>query len=316
MSEEITKESLMEGIFGQKISSVGEISINSNSSNIIDVPLEDIRDFGGENRKHRFKLNETKVDEIADSIDVIGKILTPCIIRKDPENITKYECLAGHHRRAAAEKKGLKCVPAIVIKCDSDIEAQAITAITNTQREELTIMEKAYLLRYQYDYLKHQGKSSNGKWAIKELEKENNESASTLLRYIKLTNLIEELQNCVENKSIPKNAAIVLADLSKENQKFIYDIINSNGVTVSVSQAMILKEKAKELTLNEIRNIIICDEDKKIKKFNVYIPGYAKDYFPDECNTAKKRNDLILKLLIAYKENPDMIEDPEGDIDE
>ena len=151
----------------------------------------------------------------------------------------------------------------------------------------------------------------------KELEKENSESASTLLRYIKLTNLIEELQNCVEEKTIPKNAAIVLADLSEENQRLVYDIINSNGVSISVNQAMMLKEKAKEeLTLDEIRDVIICDENKKVKKFNVSIPGYAKDYFPDECNTAKKRNDLILKLLIAYKDNPDMIEEPKGDIDE
>ena len=147
MNDNITREELMAGIFGRQNVN-GKTPININASKIVEVDLEDIRDFGGGNREHKFLINEKKVKEIADSIDIIGKIFMPCILRYDPDNIKEYECLAGMHRRRAAELKGLKTVPALIIDCDNDVEANAISAINKTQRESLTIMERDWKFRY------------------------------------------------------------------------------------------------------------------------------------------------------------------------
>ena len=313
MENKLDRQELMGSLFGepdriQKTDSESAAEPPSETA-VEEIDITAIRDYGGKGRKHRFKLNLSKVEEIADSLDSIGKILTPCIVRRDPDGDAEYEMLSGHHRKEAAIRKGLQTLPCIVVSVKDDIEANAITAITNKQREKLTVMEKAYIYRYEYDLIKSQGREKeNGKWSVDEIAEKESSSGRTIQRLIKLTYLIEDLQQMIDAGSLSKKAGHELAALNKDEQKLIHGLLTEDDIKISTKQAAEIKKQSKEgrLTRDVAMSIISEDKEKSdantgSKKISISIPREYGELFPPACSTKEKREKVIIWLLENYQ---------------
>ena len=146
--------------------------INPKLEEVVEVPLEEIRDFGGSYGTNRFQIRQEKVEEVAKSIQVSG-ILTPCIVRNDKSGLAKYECIAGHTRRKAAELAGKRTIPVIIRDC-SDEEAVEMMAATNQQREDLLPSEKGWIYRIEYESMKRKAGRRNGSPVGNQTEEERN----------------------------------------------------------------------------------------------------------------------------------------------
>ena len=313
MENKLDRQELMESLFGetdrfQKTDSESA-AVPSSETAVEEIDITAIRDYGGNGRKHRFRLDLSKVEEIADSIDSIGKILTPCIVRRDPDGDAEYEMLSGHHRKEAAKKKGLQTLPCIVVNVKDDIEANAITAITNKQREKLTVMEQAYIYRYEYDLIKSQGREKeNGKWSVDEIAENENSSGRTIQRLIKLTYLIEDLQQMIDAGSLSKKAGHELAALNKDEQKLIHGLQTEEDIKISTKQAAEIKKLSKEGLLTREAAILILsegreksDENTVSRKISISLPREYGKLFPPACSTKEKREKVMIWLLKNYR---------------
>lgn len=146
--------------------------INPKLEEVVEVPLEEIRDFGGSYGTNRFQIRQAKVEEVAKSIRVSG-VLTPCIVRNDKSGLAKYECIAGHTRRKAAELAGKRTIPVIIRDC-SDEEAVEMMAATNQQREDLLPSEKGWIYRIEYESMKRKAGRRNSSQVGNQTEEERN----------------------------------------------------------------------------------------------------------------------------------------------
>lgn len=313
MENKLDRQELMGSLFGepdrfQKADSESAAGTSSETA-VEEIDITAIRDYGGKGRKHRFRLDFSKVEEIADSIDSIGKILTPCIVRRDPDGAAEYEMLSGHHRKEAAIKKGLKTLPCIVVNVKDDIEANAITAITNKQREKLTVMEQAYIYRYEYDLIKSQGREKeNGKWSVDEIAENESSSGRTIQRLIKLTYLIEDLQQMIIAGSLSKKAGHELAALKISEQKLIHGLLTEEDIKISTKQAAEIKKQSKEgLLTREVAMSILSkgkgksDERTGNRRIRISVPKEYGKFFPSSCSTKEKREKVIIWLLKNYQ---------------
>ena len=293
--------------------------INTNSAEIVEIEPKEIREYGGENRQQIFSYSEERVQEIADSAKIIG-ILDPAIVRPDPDKVAKYELLAGRHRRKAAEILGIK-LPCIIRDCD-DLEASVIMASSNRQREARTIMEKAWTYRFEYELLKRQGErndlaESDNKWSIDILAENADESKKTIQRLIRLTYLIQQLCEYVENndKRLPRMAAVELSYLPSDEQSICWCLIALNNKTISVEKAKEIRTFFEHLdydwkqVLGEvtITNLLIdkffWEEDKlRKKKISISISDDIAALFPECADTKAKREHIISELLIRHKD--------------
>lgn len=294
---------------------------------IVYIDPHRIREFGGADRKQRFSFSQEVVDEIVESAKVLG-IQTPATVRVDPDNLADYEMISGRHRLRAALKLGIK-LPCIIKDCD-DIEASAIMAATNRQREKITTMEKAWTYRLEYEQMRRrQGErtdltnSQNGnklknKTSIDILAEGSAESKNTILRLIRLTYLIEplaQLINANKKKQFPMMAAVEVSYLTDKEQGHIQSIIVIEKMNLSVEAAKEIRRLSKEakeeanaeLTADEIYKIMKKDNEKetgevKDKKKNLIfsIPSELVDLFPKKADTKAKREKILLKLLTKY----------------
>lgn len=290
---------------------------------VVLVPLSEIRDFGGDYGKNRFHIRKDKVEEIAESIRISG-ILTPVILRPDKSGQAKYECIAGHTRRAAAVLAEMSEIPAIIRDCD-DEAAQEIMAATNHQREDLLPSEKAWLYRIQYDSMKrkagrkknggqvdHQNQEENGgqvghqKKAIDLLAEKSEDSRKQIQRYIRLSYLCEFLLNKVDEKKLAVNAAVDLSYLTEKEQTHVDSCITADRCKVSIEQAKELKAKSeqangegRELTVDEIRKILRAGSEvakPKVTEAKILLPDKLVSGIPGW----KKKNK---KYLSEYAES-------------
>lgn len=313
MGNKLDRQELMGSLFGEPDrfqKNDNEPAAGSSSETAVEeIEITAIRDYGGNGRKHRFRLDLGKVEEIAESIDSIGKILTPCIVRRDPDGAAEYEMLSGHHRKEAAKKKGLQTLPCIVVNVKDDIEANAITAITNKQREKLTVMEQAYIYRYEYDLIKSQGREKeNGKWSVDEIAENESSSGRTIQRLIKLTYLIEDLQQMIDEGSLSKKAGHELAALKISEQKLIQGLLTEKDIKISTKQAAEIKKQSKEglLTKDVAMSILSegkekSDENTGSRKISISIPKEYGEFFPPACRTKEKREKIMIWLLKNYQ---------------
>ena len=190
-----------------------------------------------------------------------------------------------------------------------DIEANAITAITNKQREKLTVMEQAYIYRYEYDLIKSQGREKeNGKWSVDEIAENEDSSGRTIQRLIKLTYLIEDLQKMIDAGSLSKKAGHELAALDKDEQKLIHGLLTEDDIKISTKQAAEIKKQSKEGLLTKETAISILSEGKEksdentgSKKISIGIPREYDELFPPACSTKEKREKVIIWLLENYQ---------------
>ena len=251
---------------------------------------------------HPFKvLDDEKMDTLVDSIRENG-ILNPVIVR--PDQSGNYEMISGHRRLHAAKIVGLKKVPAIV-KEMSDDEAIIKMVDANIQREEILPSERAFSLKMKMDAIKRQGKRSdltsdhNGpKLASVEVGQTVGISSTQVKRYIRLTELIPELLDYVDNKKIGLVMAVDLSYLDEQVQKWVYEYFKENGFLKPV-QVEALKNYPNLSNVTQFSVISIMNDalPKKSKESKLFFSAKKLDkYFPPQYST-KERESIIIQLL-------------------
>ena len=269
---------------------------------IQEIPLSELHPF----RNHPFKVKDDEaMMETADSIKQYG-VLVPAIARPDPEG--GYELVAGHRRHRASELAEKETMPVIVRDLDDDA-ATIIMVDSNLQRESLLPSERAFAYKMKLDAMKHQGErvdltSSQVGTKLRAdeiLAQQAGSSRNQVQRYIRLTELIPELMDMVDEKKIALNPAYELSFLKKEEQVDLLDAMDSEQATPSLSQAQRLKKYSQEghLTLDMMR--VIMGEEKKSDLDRVtFTSDTLRKYFP-ESYTPQRMQEIIIKLLKAWQ---------------
>ena len=269
---------------------------------IQEIPLSELHPF----KNHPFKVKDDEaMMETADSIKQYG-VLVPAIARPDPEG--GYELVAGHRRHRASELAEKETMPVIVRDLDDDA-ATIIMVDSNLQRESLLPSERAFAYKMKLEAMKHQGErvdltsSQVGtKWRADEiLAQQAGSSRNQVQRYIRLTELIPELMDMVDEKKIALNPAYELSFLKKEEQVDLLDAMDSEQATPSLSQAQRLKKYSQEgyLTLDMMR--VIMGEEKRSDLDRVtFTSDTLRKYFP-KSYTPQRMQETIIKLLEAWQ---------------
>ena len=270
-----------------------------------EIPLSELHPF----KNHPFKVKDDEaMMETADSVRQYG-ILVPAIARPDPEG--GYELVAGHRRHRASELAEKETMPVIVRDLDDDA-AIIIMVDSNLQRESLLPSERAFAYKMKLEAMKHQGErmdltcsqvgnKSAGKKSSELLAEQVGQSKNQIFRYIRLTELIPELLDMVDEKKIALNPAYELSFLKKEEQRDLLDAMDSEQATPSLSQAQRLKKYSQEghLTLDMMR--VIMGEEKKSDLDRVtFTSDTLRKYFP-KSYTPQRMQETIIKLLEAWQ---------------
>ena len=249
---------------------------------VIDIKLSDIDDFP----KHPFKVIENEdMYNMRDSIIENG-VLVPALVRPKPNG--KYEMVSGHRRKFASKLANKETIPCIVRELTDD-EATIIMVDSNLQREKVLPSEKAFAYKMKLEALKRQGfrtdltsvqleQKLKNKTSRKKIAEDMNESEATIQRYIRLTNLIPELLEMVDNDvmgltpSIGLTPSVKISFLTQEEQYFLLDYIECNEVTPSLSQAIDLKELSEkhELDSDKIQEILSVRKPNQIPKISFH----------------------------------------------
>ena len=270
---------------------------------IQEIPLSELHPF----RNHPFKVKDDEaMMETADSIKQYG-VLVPAIARPDPEG--GYELVAGHRRRRASELAEKETMPVIIRDLDDDA-ATIIMVDSNLQRESLLPSERAFAYKMKLEAVKHQGARTDltsrqvgekSQTSIQKVADQAGESQRQVQRYIRLTELIPELMDMVDEKKIALNPAYELSFLKKEEQRDLLDAMDSEQATPSLSQAQRLKKYSQEghLTLDMMR--VIMGEEKKSDLDRVtFTSDTLRKYFP-KSYTPQRMQETIIKLLEAWQ---------------
>ena len=270
-----------------------------------EIPLSELHPF----KNHPFKVKDDEaMMETADSVRQYG-VLVPAIARPDPEG--GYELVAGHRRHRASELAEKETMPVIVRDLDDDA-ATIIMVDSNLQRESLLPSERAFAYRMKLEAMKRQaGRPTKenrsqlgndlGKKSSELLAEQVGQSKNQIFRYIRLTELIPELLDMVDEKKIALNPAYELSFLKKEEQRDLLDAMDSEQATPSLSQAQRLKKYSQEghLTLDMMR--VIMGEEKKSDLDRVtFTSDTLRKYFP-KSYTPQRMQETIIKLLEAWQ---------------
>ena len=285
--------------------STEESRADAQREKVVEIPLSELHPFKG----HPFKVKDDEaMMETADSIKQYG-VLVPAIARPDPEG--GYELVAGHRRHRASELAEKETMPVIVRDLDDDA-ATIIMVDSNLQRESLLPSERAFAYKMKLDAMKHQGERVDltcsqvgnkleGKKSSEILAEQVGQSKNQIFRYIRLTELIPELLDMVDEKKIALNPAYELSFLKKEEQVDLLDAMDSEQATPSLSQAQRLKKYSQEghLTLDMMR--VIMGEEKKSDLDRVtFTSDTLRKYFP-KSYTPQRMQETIIKLLEAWQ---------------
>lgn len=288
-----------------KLTSIDELLGVMNEESAMEIELKSITPF----RSHPFKvLNDEKMEDLINSIKENG-VITPVLIRPTEKN--HYEMISGHRRLYAARKAGLGTIPAIVREL-SDDEAVIAMVDANIQREELLPSEKAFAYKMKLEAMKHQGgrtditSGQNGQKLERivsrdVLAEQVGESSKQIQRYIRLTELIPELLDMVDNKKIQFTVAVDISYIDKEMQKWIYEYIRDNGF-IKPNQIAVLRKRMEDENVGHSYMISIlnnCITPKKNRK--VTLPEKKlKHYFSPEYSQ-EQMEEIIVALLEKWK---------------
>lgn len=260
-------------------------------------------------KNHPFKvLNDEKMSDLVESIRVNG-ILSPVLVRPDGED--SYEMISGHRRMHAAKIVGLTMIPAIVREM-SDDEAVIYMVDSNIQREELLPSEKAFAFKMKLDAMKRQGKRTDltsdqnvqkFQTSRDSLASEFGISGPQISRYIRLTELIPDLLELVDNKRLQITAAVEISYVDKEIQQWICEYIHENG-NVKQNQIVILRQELLNGAITQSQLIDILNENAigRIPKKKVTLSEKKlSQYFPSHYTSAEMEK-VIVELLTNWKE--------------
>lgn len=269
------------------------------------IPLSEIRPF----KNHPFKVTDDELmQQTIDSIMQVG-VLNPAIIRPAPEG--GYEMVAGHRRLHAADLAGLKTIPAIVRNLDDD-EAVILMVDSNLQRETISPMERAQAYKMKLEALKHQGKrvdltcdqvghKLDSKKSIQKVAEDAGESKTQVQRYIRLTELLPEVQKKVDSKEIAFSPAVELSYLTHDEQKQFLDAMDYSQNTPSLSQAQRLKKLSREGKCTQEAMRSIMSEEKKEEQERITLSSDTlRKYFP-RSYTPLQMQQTIIKLLEQWQ---------------
>ena len=266
------------------------------------MPLSDLHPFEG----HPFKvLDDELMEQTVESIRQIG-VVSPLIVRPDPEG--GFEILSGHRRLHAAQLAGLETVPVIVKEMDDDA-AIIFMVDSNLQRENILPSERAFSYKMKLEAIKHQGErgeatSSQVGMKLQSLDivgQEAGDSRNQVHRYIRLTNLIPEILDMVDEKKIAFNPAVELSYLKPSEQKEFLEAMDYAQASPSLSQAQRLKKLSQEggCTLDAMCEVM--NEIKKDELDHVTIKNEVlRKYFP-KSYTPKQMQDTIIRLLEKWQ---------------
>ena len=267
-----------------------------------EMPLSDLHPFEG----HPFKvLDDELMEQTVESIKQIG-VVSPLIVRPDPEG--GFEILSGHRRLHAAQLAGLETVPVIVKEMDDDA-AIIFMVDSNLQRENILPSERAFSYKMKLEAMKHQGERSDltsaqvgpKSWAAQVIAEEAGDSKSQVKRFIRLTNLIPEILDMVDEKKIAFNPAVELSYLKPSEQKEFLEAMDYAQASPSLSQAQRLKKLSQEggCTLDAMCEVM--NEIKKDELDHVTIKNEVlRKYFP-KSYTPKQMQDTIIRLLEKWQ---------------
>lgn len=270
-----------------------------------EMPLSDLHPFEG----HPFKvLDDELMEQTVESIKQIG-VVSPLIVRPDPEG--GFEILSGHRRLHAAQLAGLETVPVIIKEMDDDA-AIIFMVDSNLQRENVLPSERAFSYKMKLEAMKHQGErgdltsgqvgqKSVGTVSRDIVAEQAGDSSRNVQRFIRLTNLIPEILDMVDEKKIAFNPAVELSYLKPSEQKEFLEAMDYAQASPSLSQAQRLKKLSQEggCTLDAMCEVM--NEIKKDELDHVTIKNEVlRKYFP-KSYTPKQMQDTIIRLLEKWQ---------------
>ena len=285
-----------------EIFSTEETRSQDNLEKIQNLPLAELHPF----QNHPFKVvDDEAMQRTVESVARYG-VLAPAIARPRPEG--GYEIISGHRRLHAAELSGLKTIPVIVRNMDDDAAVIAMVD-ANLQRETILPSERAFAYRMKLEAMKHQGQRTDltsGQVGPKlrsdeQLALDSGESRKQVQRFIRLTELIPELLDMVDQKQLSFNPAVELSYLSQPEQRELLDAMDYAQSTPSLSQAQRLKKLSQEGTLNRDTMRTIMSEIKKPELGNITLKDATlRKYFP-RSYTPRQIQETIIKLLEQWQ---------------
>lgn len=275
-----------------------EERLDAKKPKVDELPLDELKPF----KDHPFKVMEDEeMERLKDSIRESG-VLIPALARPAENG---YELISGHRRLAACRALGMSTMPAIVRNL-TDEEAVITMVDSNLQREHILPSEKAFAYKMKMEALSHQGKTSRQvgeKWSVSQISEAGNDSERQIHRYIRLTNLIPNILKLVDEGRIALTPAVELSYLNSHEQNALYQIMDCDEVTPSLSQAQRLRRLSEDYTLTDSGISQIMSEIKGNQKEYLKIEAAPlRRYFPPG-TTAKQMQTTMLRAMEFYRQH-------------
>ena len=273
--------------------------------NAVNIDMKKLHPFEG----HPYQVQDNEeMDTLVESVQTQG-VLTPLIVRPKENTTNEYEIVSGHRRFRAAEKAGLSEVPAFIYAMDCDAAAIALVD-SNLHREHLLPSEKAFAYRLKMEAMKRQGFRSDltSTQVVAKLRSGDlvgqgmNESRETVRRYIRLTNLIPEILQKVDEGRIAFTPAVELSYLTQEEQKNLVSEMDYTDATPNLSQAQRMREFSRQGRLSEDVICAIMGEEKANQKEKLKIPmDRIRKFFPRSYTTAQMETEIVKLCEAQYR---------------
>ena len=266
------------------------------------IPIGELFPF----KNHPFKvLDDESMQRTVESVEQYG-VLSPLIARPRPEG--GYEIISGHRRQHAAQLAGLDTLP-VIVRQMSDDAAVILMVDSNLQREHILPSERAFAYKMKLEALKNQGARSDltsdqvGQklWSVEQVASDVGESKTQIQRFIRLTSLIPELLDMVDEKKIAFNPAVELSYLDESQQRDFLEAMEDTQNAPSLSQAQQLKKMAQQGEFSYEKAFDVMGQEKKSEKDTVTIKNETlRKYFP-RSYTPKQMEEKIIQLLDAWQ---------------
>ena len=273
--------------------------------NAVNIDMKKLHPFEG----HPYQVQDNEeMDTLVESVQTQG-VLTPLIVRPKENTTNEYEIVSGHRRFRAAEKAGLSEVPAFIYAMDRDAAAIALVD-SNLHRERLLPSEKAFAYRLKMEAMKRQGFRSDltSTQVVAKLRSGDlvghgmNEGRETVRRYIRLTNLIPEILQKVDEGRIAFTPAVELSYLTQEEQKNLVSEMDYTDATPNLSQAQRMREFSRQGRLSEDVICAIMGEEKANQKEKLKIPmDRIRKFFPRSYTTAQMETEIVKLCEAQYR---------------
>lgn len=275
-----------------------EERLDAKKPKVDELPLDELKPF----KDHPFKVMEDEeMERLKDSIRESG-VLIPALARPAENG---YELISGHRRLAACRALGMSTMP-VIVRNLTDEEAVITMVDSNLQREHILPSEKAFAYKMKMEALSHQGKTSRQvgeKWSVSQISEAGNDSERQIHRYIRLTNLIPNILKLVDEGRIALTPAVELSYLNSHEQNALYQIMDCDEVTPSLSRAQRLRRLSEDYTLTDSGISQIMSEIKGNQKEYLKIEAAPlRRYFPPG-TTAKQMQTTMLRAMEFYRQH-------------